>query len=354
MSKYLFRKPYCRMACLLLPWLVLACAGPPPATESPDTDATESFPELTGDYLGQTPPGAEPQVFAPGIVSTGLFTRDLAMTPDGDEIYFSVTVGASYDFSAIMTTRRVDGRWTEPETVPFAADPRFMDLEPFVSPDGQRFFFVSNRPRDPSVDEPGDHDIWAAERASDGWAEPVRLGPPVNTEAPEFFPSVTRDGTLYFTRENPDRSNAIWRARWSDGAYAEPERLPDHVNAGRDRFNGFIAADEGFLLLPIFGLEDSLGATDYYVSFRSREDTWSEPVHLGDKVSSKSRHEYSASLSPDGRFLFFMSSRPRQDGLPDALTVEDLKRLASEPRNGNPDVYWIDASWIANLRPEGF
>lgn len=337
----------------LLPLLVLACAAPQPTDGLPGEDPGGSFPVLTGNFLGQTPPGAEPEVFAPGIVSTGLFTRDLAMTPDGDEIYFSVTVGAAYDFSAIMTTRRIDGRWTEPETLPFAASQRFMDLELCVSPDGRKFFFVSNRPRD-GGSEPGDHDIWVADRAGDGWGAPVRLGPPVNTEAPEFFPSVTGDGTLYFTRENPDRSNAIWRSRWLDGVYAEPERLPEQVNAGRDRFNAFIAADESFLILPIFGRDDSLGATDYYVAFRSPEDDWSEPVHLGDKVNSKSRYEYSASLSPDGRYLFFMSSRPRQDSLGEHFTAAALRRLVDEPRNGNPNVYWIDGSWIAGLRPEGF
>lgn len=344
-----------RLCFCLLPWLILACAAPRPTEVDSEEKAGDGFPVLTGDYLGQTPPGAEPEVFAPGIVSTGLFTRDLAMTPDGDEIYFSVTVGAAYDFSAIMTTRRVDGRWTEPETLPFAASPRFMDLEPCVSKDGQKFFFVSNRPRyggsEPGDGEPGDHDIWVADRAGDGWGEPVRLGAPVNTEAPEFFPSLTRDGTLYFTRENPDRTSAIWRSRFIDGAYAEPERLPEKVNSGRDRFNAFISADESFLILPIFGRDDSLGATDYYVALRSPEDEWSEPVHLGDKVNSKSRHEYSASLSPDGRYLFFMSSRPRQDGLGDHLTAATLRRLAEEPRNGNPDVYWVDASLIAELRP---
>ena len=43
----------------------------------------------TGPYLDQPPPGDEPALFAPGIVSDGLANRDLAITPDGDEIYWS-------------------------------------------------------------------------------------------------------------------------------------------------------------------------------------------------------------------------------------------------------------------------
>lgn len=30
----------------------------------------ETFPVLTGKYLGQEPPGLEPELFAPGIIST--------------------------------------------------------------------------------------------------------------------------------------------------------------------------------------------------------------------------------------------------------------------------------------------
>ncbi|MEE8526791.1 MAG: hypothetical protein V3T72_22890 [Thermoanaerobaculia bacterium] len=67
----------------------------------------------------------------------------------------------------------------------------------------------------------------------------------------------------------PPGSFAAWRPKLPadprvfeaalDGAYAEPERLPPQVNTGRDRFNAFIAADESFLILPIFGRDDSLG-----------------------------------------------------------------------------------------------
>ena len=42
-------------------------------------------PELVGDYVGQVPPGGTPEIFAPGLITTGIYTRDVAMTPDGVE-----------------------------------------------------------------------------------------------------------------------------------------------------------------------------------------------------------------------------------------------------------------------------
>ena len=46
--------------------------------------------EPTYDYLGQTPPGDEPQVFAKGIVSVeGKNTHAIRFSPDGSLLIFS-------------------------------------------------------------------------------------------------------------------------------------------------------------------------------------------------------------------------------------------------------------------------
>jgi len=115
--------------------LALAACAP---TGPSDEGTTGAFPELRGPYLGQKMPGLEPEVFAPGIVSTGLATRDVAMTPDGEELYFSVTVGGR---TMIMVSRSEDGVWSEPEVASFSG--RYLDIEPSISADGQKFFMTS-------------------------------------------------------------------------------------------------------------------------------------------------------------------------------------------------------------------
>jgi hypothetical protein len=316
---------------------------------------TDEFPELRGPYLGQVPPGDEPELFAPGIVSTGMYERDVAMTPDGREIYWGVVAGRH---AVIMYTRLVDGRWTAPMVAPFSRDPRFLNLEPHISPDGGRFFFLSTRPPDgdpvpdEQVGEWVNQDIWVMDRTEDGWGEPYNLGPPVNSEAPEFFPSATLDGTLYFTREETEpRASLIYRSRMADGRYVEPERLPEAVNSTDQQYNAFIAPDERYLILGVFGRDDARGGTDYYATFRNEDDTWTGPVNLGDHINRARGAEWSPYVSPDGRFLFFMSTRPSGIAtLPTELTVRDLRALHDEPENGNPDIYWVDASFLDELR----
>ena len=304
-----------------------------------------------GPYLGQELPGAEPVIFAEGIVSTGLYTRDLAMTPDGSEIYFCSIVG-NYAYTAIFGTRLENGRWTEPATLDFACDPAWMNIEPAIHPDGSRFFFISNRPDTASGKADGDQDIWVADRTTEGWSDAYNLGAPVNSAAPEYFPSITRDGTIYFTREEPGtRMSRIFRARPDGDGFAEPERLPDHVNTTSAQFNAFIDPDERFLIVCAFGRKDSRGSTDYYITFRSEDDKWSELVNMGEPVNTESGLEYSPYISPDGKYFFFMSSRkkPAQDTDILPLTRMHMMEMHNSPGYGNPAVWWMEAAFIDSL-----
>jgi Tol biopolymer transport system component len=309
-----------------------------------------AFPELMGPYLGQTPPGLEPEIFAPGIVSTGLATRDVAMTPDGSELYFSVTLGSR---TMIMETHQQDGVWTEPAVAIFSG--RYLDIEPAISPDGQRFFFLSTRPQPGQEEKPGwvYQDIWVMDREGDGWGEPYNLGPPVNSDAPEYFPSITADGTLYFTREGEDRISATWRSRFIDGVYTQPEKLGPEINCGSNRFNVYVAPDQSFAIVPNVGRDDAIGGPDYYVVFRSGDGTWSEPINLGPTINQPQGREWSASLSPDGEYLFFMSSRAYGDTETPltSKSITELLRLSTEPGWGNSDIWWVSAEVIERLRP---
>jgi hypothetical protein len=315
--------------------ILAGCSGVP--------EGSGSAASKGGPYLGQELPGAEPVIFAEGIVSTGLYTRDLAMTPDGSEIYFCSIVG-NYAYSAIFGTRLENGRWTEPEALDFACDPEWMNIEPFIHPDGSRFYFISNKG--------GNQDIWVADRTADGWSDAYNLGAPVNSDAPEYFPSVTKKGTIYFTREDPEtRVSRIFRALPDGDGYAEPVPLPEQVNTTSAQFNAFIDPDEHFLIVCVYGRKDTHGSTDYYITFRSAEDKWSALLNLGEPVNTESGLEYSPYISPDGKYFFFMSSRKKpaqaDDKLP--LTTKHMLHMHNSPGYGNPAVWWMEASFIDTL-----
>lgn len=306
--------------------------------------------------MGQIPPGDRPELFAPGFISTGLYTRDVAMTPDRSELYFGVLLGR---FNVIMETHRgADGRWTIPEVASFSRDSRFFHPEPAVAPDGSRLMYLSTRVegREPGPEEIRawvNQDIWVVDRQGDGWSEAYNLWAPVNSEESEFFPSLTEDGTLYFTRASRDGSESyIYRSRFREGAYQEPERLGPEVNSTANQFNAFIAPDESYLVFCTGDRDDTLGGTDYYVSFRDSDDNWVGPINLGENVNTAGDVEFSPYVSPDGRYFFFMAARPlTDDAIPLILSRDFLWEYRVGSENGNADIYWVDASFIRDLEP---
>jgi len=304
------------------------------------------------DYLGQSPPRGQAELFAPGLISTGMLERDVAMTPDGNEMYFGLIAGPVV---TILVSRREGGRWTEPEIAPFARDARFGYFEPHVTPDGSRVLFLCTRPPQGKEPRPGwfYQNIWAADRQADGsWGEIYDLGSPVNSDDNEYFPSVTRDGTLYFTRsKRGERSSQIYRSRQVDGAWAEPEPLPQAVNGGGNIYNAFVAPDENYLIGCVPGGANNPGPARYTVFFRDSDDNWSEGVDLGEQVNPPDSRATSAYVSPDGNYLFFAASHPRE--LADELTYQLLGELHDSPQNGSSDIYWIEAALIHELRATG-
>jgi len=327
--------------------LLISCMLVSPAAllEASENDAA------SGRYLGQTPPGDTPELFAPGVISNGFNNRDLAMMPDGSEFYTSVNM-RNFDQSTILVVKKTADGWEAPQVAPFATQAELRYLEPAISPDGSKFFFVA-APRDGE----NNNDIWVMDRQADGWGKPLKLGETINTGVSETFPSVTNDGTLYFSRVSDDPGvEYIYRSRFVNGAYQEAEKLPGNVNCGKTQFNAFVAPDESYLIVSVYGREDSLGSIDYYIVYRNRQDEWSEPINLGERINTKGAQEYSPFVSRDGKYFFFMSTRLPAGETPgnNTYTMTGLKEILNSPENGNSDIYWMDAGFIEKLRPEGF
>lgn len=310
------------------------------------------FPVLKGPYLGQTLPGMTPELFAPGVVSTNMYERDVVVSPDGKEIYFGVSYGG---WTTIAVTRLVNGRWTQPEIASYAADPHYFYFEPAMTPDGQRMYFLCTIPRAGQEPAPGwtHQNIWAADRKPDGsWTAPFDPGAPINSDAHHsYFPSVARNRNLYFTRSDKGTTQAsIYRCEWVDGRYADPERVSLSTD-DRVFFNACISPDEDFLIVCT-PKKDNPELMGYYVFFRREDGGWREGICLDDVLDMKETRALSPSISSDGQVFFFATSRRRIDRMREhPISYEALKKYAAGPENGMADIYWVSADVIRNLKP---
>ena len=261
--------------------------------------------QLDKPYLGQEPPGVEPEVFAPDIVSDPDFSEySGSFSPDGSEYYFfrfSQTLESRLLFSQV-----VDGEWSTPEQLAVTAE--YIAFEPYVTLDNQRLYFAWGYPVDPGQPE---FPYFFVERTPDGWSEPEYAGQ-------GMFLSSSRDGQLYTTdmsSRNVDGKTYLAKITVIDGVFTDYERLHIEIPWGNPA-HPCIALDGSYILFDV-GRGNHL-----FVSFREADGTWGEPIDL-------TRHGFDpmaggAYISPDGKYLFFSL---------------------------NKDIWWVDIGVIENLRP---
>ena len=304
------------------------------------TQGRPDFPVLKGPYLGQRPPGMTPEIFAPGIVSTGMSESAIAVAPDGKEIFYVVHAGNS---ETIVTTRLENGRWTAPEVAPFSG--KYLDGFPAMHPDGSKLFFHSYRPLDNVSQIAEVVNIWFVEKKGTGWSEPKPVGPPINGNGFVCCPSVTKTGTLYYSKKTRDGGEKIYRSRFVNKKYMESEALPQQVNRKKEQYHAVISPDESYLILP---------RENYLVSFRDEHDQWSDLIPLGDVVN-KMKSGGCPSLSSDGKYFFF-TAYPQvkwNKYFEKRYTYEDLQEITLQhPASERTDIFWVDAKIIKKLKPK--
>lgn len=278
------------------------------------------IPVLKGPYLGQKPPGITPEIFAPGIISTAEgFEYAISFHPSGNELLLSKRVPENiYENNRIMSMKNEDNLWSDLSLTAFAED--YKAGESIFTPDGKHIIFQTTRP------VPGSSEIkfdaWIVDYSNDG-SEPQLLPEPFKYPKYLMYISSTLDGEIYFTSEG-----GIWSAEKTEAGYAEAVKLGGDINSPTEGVHPFIAPDGSYMIFDTKGRSDGFGDSDLYISFKMEDGTWTKSVNLGDKINS-STDEICASITGDGKYLFFHSMR-----------------------NGNGDIYWVDAEILEELKPK--
>ena len=299
---------------------------------------TATFAQLT--YPDKHLPGNTPQVFGAGFLSDGLSNRDFTISPAGDEIFFTLQQ-PGFITSTILYVRKQNGKWGKPVTAPFSG--KYRDLEAAFSPDGKMVYFSSDRPVKDKTGKP-DFDIWKATRLASGrYSEPENLGPIVNSVKNEFYPSVAKNGNLYFTvvALYGKGGEDIVICRHTSTGYAAPESLPEDINTKFDEFNAFVDPDEQFILFTGYGRPDDMGKGDMYISRKDKTGAWLPARHLPIPLNTNAL-DYCPYITPDKKYLIFTSNRANpllKNGA--SKTYSQLKTLLNGPGNGVDDIYWV-------------
>ena len=216
--------------------------------------------------------------------------------------------------------------WKEPQRATTTGRPWFHEY--YDAPEGTVIVFPWRK----NLDGTGpqlDIDLWRVVKASDGWAEPERYGPPVNTESFDSWPSLSQDETLYFfsTRDGGLGKLDLNRSVPQDSDYAEVENLGGVINTEFSDHDPFVAPDESYLLF-CSNRPSGFGKNDLFVAYQTKDGAWTTPIKLGNRINSPD-DETRPYVTSDGKYLFFNSTR-----------------------SGSVDIYWVDSKILVELAQE--
>lgn len=250
-----------------------------------------------------------PTLFEPNTISNdGEF--GLTISPDS-KIALWVQSKGKRDTLKIMESRKENGQWTKPIIASFSSSTgEWKDIDPMFSPDGKMILFQSNRNTNRSSDRK-DFDIWAVNITETGWAKPYRLEGSINSEASESYASITNEGTIYFMKENVNKTGLsdIYYSILKDGKYQEPQNIGLPINTNERESNPYISPN-GKYMLYFSSDKSGFGEVDLYITFK-RKNKWTAPKNLGSPINSN-LSEFCPFVHEKEKRLYF--SRQEKDG----------------------------------------
>jgi hypothetical protein len=251
----------------------------------------------------ENPPDTIPKIFAAGIISIeDRYEYGLAISKDYEEVFYT----AEGPGDGLMVMRRQnDGTWTIPKVANLRGNSSW-EYEAFYNSDGQKLYFTSD------INDTAR--LWFCIKNQTKWTLPELLDSPVN-DTPVFWATFTNDNTMYYTNLAVFR---IFRSQLTNERYVTIKDigLPFGIHP-------FVSKDEDFILFN--------GKGDIYIAFKLDNNSWTEPITLGNQINTTDFNETCPSLSPDNKYIFF--SR-----------YNDL--------NKKSNIYWVSSKIIDEIRNE--
>lgn len=169
---------------------------------------------------------------------------------------------------------------------------------------------------------------------NDDPVEVINMGTMINTENPDYYPCISRDGqTLYYVSN--DRNGGlggedVWLCEMQeDGYWGKPLNFRQLNTKSHEGLQS-ISGDGNFAV--VFGnYAGSFGKGDLFYSVKTDEG-WSMPCNLGGNINTE-YWESQANLSADGRTLLFCSNRPGAGGNSDIYVTKLQDEKWTDPIN---------------------
>jgi Tol biopolymer transport system component len=167
----------------------------------------------------------------------------------------------------------------------------------------------------------GNPDIYISAHRDGVWMTPEPIAGDVNTEQDEYYPELTSDNKLYYSRSGDVYTADFIAPGWGN---AKPVR---ELNTELSESNIAVSRD-GKWLVFLSNRTGSYGSYDLFIS-KKTETGWSKPLNLGPNINTNAM-EYQPRFSLDDKTLYFtrsVFSDGKRQGKEEVLKIEIAELL---------------------------
>ncbi|TGL62905.1 OmpA family protein [Leptospira sarikeiensis] len=192
-----------------------------------------------------------------------------------------------------------------------------------LSEDGNTLYYYSKRQNS------NYSDLYKSVKKKDGWSSGIEISE-LNSQYDDQSPfivgdekalifSSNRDGSIEFRMGSGKIgvSRDLYFSANKNGNWDKPTRLPLEVNSPAIEENPFLAGSYLFFTRYPFG---KVAESDIYIS-EYKDGSWGKAIRMESPINTE-HAEIAATLSRDGKYLYFSSNRPGGYGGLDIYKIE--------------------------------
>ena len=225
-----------------------------------------------------------------------------------------------------------------------AINSEYAEYNPSISADGNTLIFTSRRRDGTGTNiDPEDgkffEDIFMSQRDSitHKWSEAFPIPGQLNTDGHDANMTISPDGNQIFVYRNMGMRGSgqifVSKKSKSSGKWSKAAEIEGDVNTSYFESSACISPDGKFLFFVSERPRGGYGMGDIYMAKREGKNAWGKAINLGPVVNDE-YDQIGLFMHPDGKTLYFASNSPLSFGGYDIFkTTVDSKGNCTPPEN---------------------
>ncbi len=223
---------------------------------------------------------------------------------------------------------------------------------PVITPDESILIFTyrGNKSKGGLLDQTGKpdedgqyyEDIMISYRLGDDWLEPESIGDNINTNSHDASIALSVDGqTLFLYKQDKGNRGDIYYSELEGDVWGKPQKLLGEVNTDDSWEGSATLTSDGKTLYFASDREGGFGGRDLYSAKLQPDNTWGEIANLGPTINTRFDDD-APFIHPDMRTMYYSSKGRNSMGGYDIFYTYLADEGWDEPQNIGHPVNTID------------